>query len=49
MDIDLTKHNSKTHLLWREGRIVNRDRHSAHKAQFKDSQAVERTQDSQQG
>jgi uncharacterized protein YegP (UPF0339 family) len=49
MGIGLTRHNSKTHKLWREGRTVNRDGHSAHKAQFKDSQTVERRQDSQQG
>src|ERR1700733_12853371 len=49
MDIQLTRNNSKTHSLWREGRTVSRDGHSAHKAQFKDSQAVEKRQDSQQG
>jgi hypothetical protein len=49
MGIQLTRHNSKTHLLWREGRTVSRDGHSAHKVQFKDSQTVERTQDSQHG
>ena len=49
MGIQLTRHNSKTHKLWREGRTVSRDGHSAHKAQFKDSQAVKRRKDSQQG
>src|ERR1700733_12287904 len=49
MGIQLTRNNSKTHNLWREGRTVSRDGHSAHKAQFKDSQAVERRQDSQWG
>src|ERR1700734_3776201 len=49
MDIQLTRHNSNTHILWREGRTVSRDGYSAHKAQFKHSHAVERRQDSQQG
>src|ERR1700733_9929199 len=49
MGIQLTRHNSKTHILWREGRTVSKDGHSAHKAQFKDSHTVERKQDSQQG
>jgi hypothetical protein len=48
-DIQLIRHNSKTHKLWKEPKTVSKDGHSAHKAQFKDSQAVERTQDSQQG
>jgi hypothetical protein len=49
MDIQLTRHNPKTHLLWREGRTVSRDRPSDHKAQFKDSPSAERRQDSWQG
>jgi hypothetical protein len=49
MDIQLTRHNSKTHKLWRGGRTDIGDGHSAHKAQFNDSQTVERRQDSQQG
>src|ERR1700734_3294007 len=49
MDIQLTRDNSKAHFLRREGSTVSRDGHSAHKAQFKHSQAVEKRQDSQQG